>query len=93
MTSIILSTVLCSFFVPAPGPVQLHAQYLHEWPQGERYTLDSTTMLTTGPHELEAEGWPVYIRLKQGGKQIDQCTYDPAIHIDGFETGNTEKWD
>ena len=93
MTSLILSTVLCSFFVPTTGPVQLHAGYEHEWPPGERYTHDSTTLLITGWHEAEAEGWPVYIRLTQGGKQIDQCAYDPAIHIDGFETGNTEKWD
>ena len=93
MTSLILSTVLCSFFVPTTGPVQLQAWYEHEWPQGERYTFDSTTMQTPGWHEVEAEGWPVYIRLKQGGEQIGQCTYDPAIHIDGFESGTLEEWD
>ena len=93
MTSIILSTVLCSFFVPATGHVRLQAQYLHEWPQGERYVFNSTTLMTTGTSEVEAEGWPVYIRLTQGGKQIGQCTYDPAIHVSGFETGTTEEWE
>ena len=93
MTSLILATVICGFIAPQSGPVDLVAKYQHEWPAGESYTYSSTTLLIAGYYEVEAEAWPVYIRLTQDGEQIGQCTYDPAIFMSGFETGDTGEWD
>jgi hypothetical protein len=91
MTSLFLS-VICSFTAFSPGIVEMDVWYQHEWPPGQSYTYSSSDLLPTGVHTAHAEGWPVYIRLTQGGKQIGQCTYDPAIFIDGVEDGTTGSW-
>jgi len=101
MTSIFLAaTLLCPISIP-PGynSVKVIAKYSHEFPAGREYVY-RTTVPAVGALDttITAEGHPWHVAAYASNaasdvsKQIANCSSGDAIHIDGFESGDTRFW-
>lgn len=91
MTSLIMAAI-CTFISPYAQLVSIEARYLHEWPPSQTYVYTGIGLAQQGQCVVEAEGVPYYIKVAADGELLEQCTYDPAIFVDGFEFGDVREW-
>ena len=73
--------------------VDIEARYQHEWPQGQQYVFNGQGVAKVGINRVVAQGVPYHIIVSHNGDIWGQCTYEPAIFIDGWESGDTSEWD
>ena len=90
---LLAATVICTGYAP-PGlhTFDIVAKYQHEYPAGSLYVYHGSRMTMGGDVEVTAEGWPYYVEASIQGVPVATCSYDPAIFIDGFESGDTRYW-
>ena len=94
MTGIILATVLCHVVLPLGTiNVTVTAKYLHTLPGGAQYTYSKLYVATPGEGNITAEGWPWHVTATSNGRQVANCSYEPALLISGFESGDLRDWE
>ena len=101
MISILLfATLLCPIQIPAGvNRIDVVASYSHEFPAGREYVFRGSSY-HAGPADgvITSEGQPWHVAAYAINTDMDtpiqvaNCSSRDAIHIDGFESGDTRFW-